>query len=709
MPLLAQAATLLREGDAVAARSLLLEAPEDAQRDFLLGACAHALGEIPEALRAFSDVLRRHPGHAQAACALGSLWAGLGRTADAEALFRQTLSHTDDAQLQFNLGVVVESRGDTTGALAAYERALALDAGHYGARHNRAGLRASARQWQEAAEDYRELIRLHPDVTLPWHNLAELELALGRYEEATRLLTEVLRREPANGKACLSLAVAQAASGQIDASRASFAQLARLDPARWEEARARINGLRGNDPGIDPRLIFLLRNHEHLGACDWRYWDRWCEVFRDVCTRVPAGELLPLAYPALLAPLDAAAQRRLMAAIGVQIEARAAPFRQQAQPGKAPPGRLRIGYIGPLLERHVTGLNLRRFFAAHATDSTEVFVISTGRAGADGSAWPSRIELRDGVHWIDCGDMPDADIVARLSELRLDVLVDIATYSNDPRPEVLAARPAPVQVNWLGAPYTGSAGTYDYVLTDAVTRPGDGWCNEAEVIMPGSYFVFSHVPEPPAVPSRHLLGLPEHGFVFANLGTPLKISPDIFDRWMRILTTCQDSVLWLLANSPAGVLNLKREAEWRGIDPRRLLFVPRTNPVAHMARQGAADLFLDTPYITGHTTMAESLWAGTPGISVLGNTFAGRVGGSLLLDAGLPELVAPDWPAYEALAIDLYRDRSRLAALRMRLAERRHHLHCVDVQGQAARMEQAFRQMHARRAAGLPPAPFALD
>ncbi|MDP2226912.1 MAG: tetratricopeptide repeat protein [Moraxellaceae bacterium] len=708
MTLLSRAVSLLQTGDAVAARSLLLEAPETDQRDFLLGACAHALGEIPQAVQCFADALRRNPAHASAASALGSLYAGLGRKREAEALFRQTLTRVEDAQLRFNLAVMLEDRGDNAAALAEYSAVLRLAPGHYGARHNRAGLHAREQRLQDAADDYRELVRQHPEFTLPWHNLGELELGQGRYEEAERLLTEVLVREPVNGKACLSLAVAQAAQGLIAQSHASFERLKAMEPARWEEARARLNGRRGHDAGIDPRLLFLLRTFEHLGACDWRYWTRWGEVFRDFCHRPSDGDLIALAYPALLAPQSAAEQLALMTAIGRQIEAAAAPFKQTPTVGSAQPERLRIGYIGPLLERHVTGLNLRRFFAAHPPHSTEVFVISTGRPGND-PAWPSRIELRDGVNWIDCADQDDATIAARLCELRLDVLVDIATYSNDPRPEVIAARPAPVQVNWLGAPYTGGVSSYDYILSDAVTRPGNGWCSEAEVLMPGSYFVFSHVPEPPVAPPRASLGLPEQRFVFANLGTPVKISPDIFDRWMRILAACPDSVLWLLANSPACVLNLKREAEWRGIDPRRLLFVTRTNPVDHMARQGAADLFLDTPYITGHTTMAESLWAGTPGISVLGETFAGRVGGSLLQDAGLPELVAPDWDAFEALAIALYQDRPRLAALRERLASSRHQLHCVDVHGQAQRMEKAFRQMHERRVQGLPAADFAVD
>ncbi len=695
----------LQTGDALSARAALLESPlEDARYDFLLGACAHALGEIPQAVRHFTDALKRDARHAQAACALGSLYAGLGHRAEAEALFRKTLQQVDDLQLRFNLGVVLEDSGRLPEAMAEYSLILQRDPRHYAARHNRAGLHAREKRLGEAVTDYRTLVREHPAQTLPWHNLGELELSLGHYEEAMRLLAEVLQREPGNGKARLSLAIAQAANGDIVESRATLEALRQQAPAVWEDARVRINHLRGTDPGIDPRLVFLVRAQEHLAACHWRHWERLTEVFHDLARQPSDGDSLMLAFTTLLGPLDAREQLTLMRHIGQQVSRRVTPLPTPA--AAASSARLRLGYVAPHWGHHVTGILFRQVVAAHDPDTTEVFLIGVRRP--DDSSNLAALRANSALHFVDVSEQDDDAAARTLQALQLDVIVDLAVYNDDNRPEILAHRPAPVQVSWQAAAYSSGAPWLDYVISDAIVRPGDGWCSEAEVLMPGSYFCFSHEPEPPAAPLRASLGLPEQKFVFACLNNPAKITPGLFRRWMSILRQAPESVLWLLVNDSAGILNLKREAEWAGIDPRRLLFAPRVTPEAHIARLAAADLFLDTEFFNGHTTLAECLWAGTPAISQPGHTFASRVGASLLHSVGLPELVVDSAEAYEALALRLYRERDTLASLRTRLAENRLHAACMDVPGQARWLEKAFRHMRARFAAGQSPLPFAI-
>lgn len=702
---LSQAVSLLQGGETAAARSLLQSLPQEgAQHAFLLGACCHALGDIPAALAAFSAALRHDPAHAQAACALGSLQAGLGRRDDAIALFRQTLQRVEDDQLRFNLGVALEDSGQTEAALAEYGRILLRLPGHYAARHNRAGLLARLQRLMDAAADYRELIREHPQQTLPLHNLGEIELTLGHYEAAIDLLGTVLQREPGNGKALLSLAVAQAANGNIVESHARFEQLQRVDAALWDGARQRFNGTHGEDAGIDPRLLFLIRQEAHLQACNWRQWQPYGDIFRDFLRAPGDGDALALGYSMMLAPLAADEQLRLTRHIAGQVGRHCQAFTHTPSP---PPARLRIGYSAPRFGLHVTGLILRQLFTAHDPATTEVHLLS--QTADDGS--PELAELRRtfGPRFHDLSALDDPGAAAHIRALHLDVLVDLALYNDNARPGILAWRPAPVQVVWEGAAYSSGAPWMDYVVADAVVRPGDGWCSEAEVLLPACYFVYGRDGAPPPPPSRASLGLPADKFVFASLNTAAKLEPGSFERWMRILAQCPDSVLWLLASGGAPqVLNLKREAEWRGIDPRRLLLANRVAPLAHVARQGAADLFLDTFLCNGHTTVAESLWAGTPVLTLPGRSFASRVGASLVRSTGMPELVVDSEEAYEAKAVALYHQREVLQALRARLAQTRLTAPAFDVTGQARQLEKAYRQMRQRFAAGLPPAPFAV-
>lgn len=700
MPVQAQALALLHAGQAGAARTLLQSQPgEDAQHAFLLGACAHAMGDIPAALTAFTTALRRDPAHAPAACALGSLYAGLGRRHEAEALFRQTLSRIQDEQLWFNLAVVLEDEERLTDALQEYGALLRYAPDHYAARHNRAGLLARQMRLAEAAADYRELIQRHPAQMLPWQNLADIEIGQGHYEHALQGLAEVSRREPHNAKACMSQAIALAASGNFMESRERFARLQQLDAGLWQDALDRTNNRFGHATEPEPRLIFLVHQQEHLNACDWSRWPLQQQVFRDFIAAPDQGELISLVFRSQSCAVSAREQKQLAMAAASQI-----PSAPCGHPPTATPVRLRIGYCAASFGHHVMGLLLQDFFAAHDPAATEIFILAL--SPFDDSAAARTIRATPGLHWIDLSALDDVAAAAQIRSLQLDIAVDLSGYNDNPRPAVLAQRPAPVQVSWLCATYTSGAPWLDYYLGDARARPEDGWCSEAEVLLPDCYFLLSHDAAPPVAPPRAQLGLPENRFVFACLNAVYKIDPDTFGEWMQILQQAPDSVLWLVGDSSAAVLNLKREAEWRGIDPRRLLFAPRTDPAAHRARLGAADLFLDTRHYNGHTTVAEALWSGLPVLTCPGVTFSSRVAGSLLHSCGLPELVTTSREDYQTLALALYHDRPRLTALRARLQQTRLTAAPFDLARQARHIEKAFRHMRERFAQGLPPQPF---
>ncbi len=166
-------------------------------------------------------------------------------------------------------------------------------------------------------------------------------------------------------------------------------------------------------------------------------------------------------------------------------------------------------------------------------------------------------------------------------------------------------------------------------------------------------------------------GLPETGFIFCCFNKNYKITPEIFDVWMRLLREVGGSVLWLLEDNVAASRNLKREAERRGIAADRLVFAGRMKPGEHLARHRAADLFLDTLPINAHTTASNALWAGLPVLTCLGQTFPGRVAASLLNAVRLPESVAHDLEGYEARALELATKPAWLPDIKARLDQDR--------------------------------------
>jgi protein O-GlcNAc transferase len=308
--------------------------------------------------------------------------------------------------------------------------------------------------------------------------------------------------------------------------------------------------------------------------------------------------------------------------------------------------------------------------------------------------------------FVDARPQGDDQIADLVRALEIDILVDLKGYTQDARTSVFAMRPAPIQINYLGFPGTIGAGFMDYIVADQTLIPQD-WqhCYAEKIVwLPDSYQANDDrriIAD--TVPARVDLGLPKTGFVFCCFNDNYKITPSVFFIWMRILLAVEHSVLWLFEDNPTAASNLRREAAARGVAPERLVFARRLPNAEHLARHRCADLFLDTLPYGAHTTASDALWAGLPVLTCLGETFAGRVGASLLNAVRLPELVTTTPNAYEKLAIELTRDPARLAALKAKLAGNRLTTPLFDTARFTRHIEAAYAAMMERHRAGLPP------
>ena len=284
----------------------------------------------------------------------------------------------------------------------------------------------------------------------------------------------------------------------------------------------------------------------------------------------------------------------------------------------------------------------------------------------------------------------------RIAADGVDILVDLKGYTQDARTQILAFRPAPIQVNYLGYPGTMGAPFMDYILVDDFVVPPDQqpFFTEKLVHLPGCYQVNDSQREiSPQTPSRAECGLPEKGFVFCCFNNSYKITPEMFDVWMGLLKAVPGSVLWLLEGNRFVPANLCREAEARGVAAERLVFAPRKPLPEHLARHRLADLFLDTFPVNAHTTASDALWAGCPVLTLAGETFVSRVAGSLLRTVGLPELVTTSLEDYQAMALRLARDPELLAHVRARLEANRKNCPLFDGGQFARNLEKAYATM----------------
>ncbi len=199
------------------------------------------------------------------------------------------------------------------------------------------------------------------------------------------------------------------------------------------------------------------------------------------------------------------------------------------------------------------------------------------------------------------------------------------------------------------------------------------------------------------------------GVVFCCFNNSYKLTPGLFDVWMRLLHRVPGSVLWLVAGTAAMESNLRLEAARREVDPGRLVFAPRMPYADHLARFGLADLFLDTLPFNAGTTASDALWAGVPVVTCSGNAFAARMAGSLLRAVGLPELITHSLPEYEALALRLATDSSALGALRAKMRSGRERLPLFDTGRFRRHVESAYFTMCETSWRGDPPRSFAVE
>jgi predicted O-linked N-acetylglucosamine transferase (SPINDLY family) len=308
--------------------------------------------------------------------------------------------------------------------------------------------------------------------------------------------------------------------------------------------------------------------------------------------------------------------------------------------------------------------------------------------------------------FIDVRQRSNLEVAVLARELGIDIAVDLNGFTAHRRTEIFALRAAPIQINFLGYPGTMGAQFMDYLIADKTVIPRAQQAHYAEqiVYLPNSFMPFdSNYSVSDRIFTREELGLPPTGFVFCCFNNNYKIMPAVFDRWMRILSRVEGSVLWLSQANATAIGNLRKEAERRGVAGARLIFAERIqSPSEHLARLKAADLFLDTFPYNAHATAMDALWAGVPLLTYAGQSFASRVAASLLCTAGLPELVADSAEQYEEKAVQLAQDSTRITAARRKLALRDAPL--FDTELYTRNIESAYEAIYRRFQSGLPPA-----
>jgi len=606
----------------------------------------HKQGLIDEAAQAYADVLSRDPKHPGALHLLGVLFFQSGDATRAVHLISQAAqSEPTNPVFLLNLGNALQATGQFARAEESFRRAIALKGGFAEAYNNLGNALVGLYRLKEAIEAFGQAISISRSEPEPYNNRGNALKALGCAEAALIDFREAILLRPNYVDAHSNLGYTLIELNQFEDAIESFESAIRIDP-QFEYVRG--------------ALVFTK-----LRVCDWsNYQSQVDSLLADLIGRgakcVPPWAVLSMTDSLLMqrraAEIWASDKHPLQNSLG------ALPDRDHS-PGE----RICVGYYSADFYEHATAYLISEVFELHDRHRFRIVLFNFGPATLDAM----QLRMKAAVDsFFDVSDLSDSGIAALSRATGVDIAIDLKGFTQNQRAGIFANRAAPIQINFLGYPGTLGADYIDYIIADdeLIPEASRSFYTEKIIYLPGSYQPNDRKRSVSVgALTRSEYDLPDEGFVFSCFNNNFKINPEVFDAWVEILKNVPHSVLWLLADNSSSVSNLRMEAAARGLSAQRLLFANRVPLANHLARHSLADLFLDTWPCNAHTTASDALWAGLPVLTLRGESFAARVGASLLRAVDLPELIMETRENYVNKAIELGQNPTLVTAFKERL------------------------------------------
>tara|TARA_Y100000590_G_scaffold62028_1_gene66285 strand:+ start:232 stop:2076 length:1845 start_codon:yes stop_codon:yes gene_type:complete len=525
------------------------------------------------------------------------------------------------------------------------------------------------KKFQLAIKSYEQAIKLNPKYADAYHNkglvlyaLNEIDLAIENYDQAIKINPNHIYSHNNKGYALQKLK-------KIDSSAECF----------------------NNAFKIDPNFDFLLGElfHTKNKLCDWSSFTKDFETLEN---KIKENKNSSSPFP-ILQLYDSLYLQKKTAEIYVKEK-----FinKKILKPISIIPKnkKIRLGYYSADFYNHAMSYLLAGLFEQHDKSKFDLFAFSFGPEKNDEMSKKIPNYFND---FIKVNFKTDKEIAEISRNLKIDIAVDLLCFTTNNRMGIFSERCAPIQINYLGYPGTSGTNFIDYIFADKILIPEESkkYYSEKIIYLPNTYQTRDcSLKISDKIFEREELDLPKNAFVFCCFNQNYKITPNLFDIWMRLLKIVEGSILWLLEDNLTAVKNLKKEAEKKKINPKRIIFAKRMPMPEHLARHRCADLFIDTFPYGAHTTCSDALWAGLPVVTLMGQSFASRVAGSILHAIDLKELITTSETEYEKLIIELAKNSLRLKEIKNKLDKNRLTKPLFDTKLYAKNIEFAYTKIY---------------
>ncbi len=566
-----------------------------------------------------------------------------GRLQEAETLYRQILAveprHADSLHL---LGLIAHQVGRNDVAADLITQAIsaagnAIPTTYLG---NLAWVRVQLGEAFEAERLAREALRFQPGFANFHNTLGNALYLQGRITEAAQSWKQAFDIDGTNASALGNWANVLQETGRIREAMAAHKRATEIDP---QPAAAWDNYLRDLGFLPDPDPVFVKEEHE-----------KWAETF---LRSVNAG----LIHKNHTNPRD-------------------------------PERKLNIGLVSPDFRQHSVTYFIEPLFRHLDREKFSIFCYANVHAPDETTA---RLQGYPAV-WRNIVGLDDAQAAGQIVRDGIDILIDLGGHTSKNRCRILAYKPAPLQITYLGYPYTTGLQSCDYRLTDEVSDPPgltEDHYTEKLLRLPVCSWCF----QPPAfdVPVA-AAPLEKNGRItFGSFNTCNKINDAVLDAWGRIMTRVPDARL-LIKSHGLGDAQVRAafvaRLQSRGVDEQRLVIMGREPETArHLALYAEVDIALDTFPYNGTTTTCEALWQGVPVVCLEGKTHVSRVGQTLHQAVVLEDLTGRDVDGYVEHAVRLANDLGRIRELRRSMRERMQSSPLCDQPAFARNLEETLR------------------
>ncbi len=607
-------------------------------------------GNLSMALQLYQQVLFQHPKELSLHIVCGNLCVELARYEEAAGYFRRIVNAN-------------KKSNDAKNALCYALQGLG----------NQAHLAAN---YKLAEACFEEVLQYQPNNAIYWYNLGNAQRELGKPQAALTSFTRSIQQNPNDADAHNNLGNIQRELGQLDKAIASYERALQLNPQ------------------LHHALAHLVHQKQHI--CDWRDLESQIAQLRSWVSNEPKAQISPFAFIAM--PGTTAQEQKQCASNWANNLYKDMPENRMNIDFQDRPKKLKIGYMSADFRLHPLAFLITELIEKHDRAQFEIVAYSYG---ADDNT-PERKRLQQAFDdFVDIRGLNDLEAAKKIRDDQVHILVDLTGYTQTSRTGIVALKPAAIHINWLG--YAGTMGeiwceireelnskpVFDYIIADHTIAPNPEDFSEQILYLPCYQPNDSQRPigKSSTKASHHL---PEDAFVFCCFNQTFKITPEVFDVWMRILNQVPNSVLWLLECNAWAKANLQSAALKTGVDAQRLVFATRVPIADHLARHVHADLFLDTLPYNAHTTASDALWMGLPVLTCMGETFASRVAASLLKRVNLPELVSSSLEEYEQKALGLASNHAKIAQIKQQLNAKNMKSTLFDSQQFAREIEQQY-------------------